>query len=125
MPEPRYLVDTNICIDLLNGRGERARRCFESHRQGELVTSAIVRAEVMIGAMARGQIGPAEALFAIVEALPFDDAAADAYATLPFARGNLDRLIAAHALALDLTLVTSNERDFRGVPGLRFENWSR
>ena len=36
-----------------------------------------------------------------------------------------DRLIAAHALALDLTLVTNNERDFADVPGLRIENWTR
>jgi tRNA(fMet)-specific endonuclease VapC len=37
--------------------------------------------------------------------------------------GNHDLLIAAHALALDLTLVTANVREFRRVEGLRVENW--
>lgn len=39
--------------------------------------------------------------------------------------GANDMLIAAHALALDCTLVTDNEREFRRVPGLRVENWLR
>lgn len=123
--EARFLIDTNICIYLLEGRGADVRQRFESCPRGELVTSAIVRAEVMIGAKRRGQSGPAEALFAMIEALPFDAAAADVYAGLPFVRGNLDRLIAAHALALDLILVTNNERDFAEVPGLVVENWTK
>ena len=57
--------------------------------------------------------------------LPFDEAAVRAYAALPFRRGSFDRLIAAHALALDLTLVTSNVRDFADIPGLLVENWTR
>ena len=125
MAEPRYLVDTNICIYLLDGRGEAVRRRIESCRRGELVTSAIVRAEVMLGAKARDQIDRAEALFTRIEALPFDARAADVYAALPFFRGNLDRFIGAHALALNLTLVTNNEKDFADIPGLTVENWTR
>ncbi|WP_419809068.1 type II toxin-antitoxin system VapC family toxin [Sphingomonas sp.] len=125
MPEPLFLVDTNICIYLLDGRGEHAARRFQTRRRGEVVTSAIVRAEVMLGAKLREQVDRAEALFAQIEALPFDGRAADRYAGLPFSRGNLDRLIAAHALALGLTLVTNNERDFADIPDLRIENWTR
>jgi tRNA(fMet)-specific endonuclease VapC len=44
---------------------------------------------------------------------------------LPFRRASYDRLIAAHALSLDLTLITNNEGDFADVPGLRVENWTR
>ena len=44
---------------------------------------------------------------------------------LPFARHRFDRLIAAHALALDLTLVTANVRDFYDLPGLKVEDWTR
>lgn len=125
MHDPRFLLDTNICIYLLDGRGERVRRRVEAYRRGELVTSAIVRAEVMLGAKDRDQVGAAEALFAQIEALPFDARAADVYAMLPFFRGNLDRFIGAHALALNLTLVTNNENDFADLPGLRIENWTR
>ena len=57
--------------------------------------------------------------------LPFDRAAAHVYARLPFSRHRFDRLIAAHALALDLTLVTANARDFRDMPDLRVEDWTR
>lgn len=125
MPDARFLLDTNICIYLLDGRGERLRTRVEAHRRGELVTSAIVRAEVMLGAKMREQIDRAVALFGQIEALPFDVRAADIYAALPFDRGNLDRFIGAHALALDLTLVTNNEREFGDMPGLRIENWTR
>lgn len=125
MTEPLFLVDTNICIYLLDGRGDAVRRRVESHKRGELVTSAIVRAEVMLGAKVRDQLDRAERLFVQIEALPFDARAADIYAALPFSRGNLDRFIAAHALALDLTLVTNNESDFVSIPGLRIENWTR
>lgn len=124
MADPIFLIDTNICIYLLDGRGERVRQRFESSRRGEVVTSAIVRAEVMLGAKAKDQIDRAEALFAQVEALPFDARAADCYAKIPFFHGNLDRFIGAHALSLGLTLVTDNECDFEDIPGLRVENWT-
>ena len=49
---------------------------------------------------------------------------ARAYATLRFRRASYDRLIAAHALSLGLTVVTDNEADFADVPGLKVENWT-
>lgn len=124
MAEPLFLIDTNICIYLLDGRGEHVRDKFETYTRGQLVTSAIVRAEVMLGAEARGQRDRAEALFAQIEALPFDAKAADAYAAIPFYRGSLDRFIGAHAISLGLTLVTNNESDFDDIPGLKIENWA-
>lgn len=57
--------------------------------------------------------------------LPFDEDAARAFALVPFRRAKFDRLIAAHALALKLTLVTANAADFRDVPGLDVEDWTR
>ena len=63
-----------------------------------------------------------------VEAQPFDDAAARFYAkvvrSMGVERTSFDRLIAAHALSLDFTLVTANLRHFSKVPGLRIENWA-
>lgn len=66
----------------------------------------------------------ADALFRVVEVLPFDRRAAMAYLDIPFKRAAFDRLIAAHALSAALTLITNNERDFNDVPGLRVENWT-
>ena len=57
--------------------------------------------------------------------LPFDEDAARAYARVPFRRGKLDRLIAAHTLALDVVLITANDRDFADVPGLKIEDWTK
>ena len=124
MHEPLYLLDSNICIYILDGRGEGARKRLETFKRGEVVTSAIVRAEVMLGAKERDQIDRAEALFAQIEVLPFDIRAADAYAEIPFYRGNLDRFIGAHAISLGLVLVTNNESDFDDIPGLVVENWT-
>jgi tRNA(fMet)-specific endonuclease VapC len=123
--DPRYLLDTNFCIDLLVGRSPRGAERVERCLDGELVTSAIVYAEVTIGAEQRGQGEAAAALFRQVPVLPFDSRCGDGYATLPFKRGNFDRLIAAHALALGLVVVTSNEGDFAGIPGLKLENWTK
>lgn len=119
-----YLLDTNICIYVLDDPAEALRRRLDACDRGSLVTSAIVYAEVMVGATFRGAAEQAAKLFANIPPLPFDAAAGEAYASLPFRRGSLDRLIAAHALALDLTLVTNSERDFADIPGLRVENWT-
>lgn len=124
MADPAYLLDTNICIYLLGGRSEQLRARVEDHRCGEVVTSAIVRAEVMVGAGSHGQVDRAAALFEQIEALPFDARAADVYASFPFYRGDLDRFIGAHALSLGLILVTNNPADFARIPGLRVENWT-
>ncbi|WP_286771482.1 PIN domain-containing protein, partial [Sphingomonas sp. 66-10] len=97
---PRFLLDTNICIYLLEGRGgEIVRRRIEAAVRGTLVTSTIVQAEVMIGADRRDMLSVADALFTIIPPVPFDQSAARTYASLPFRRGNLDRLIAAHAIS--------------------------
>lgn len=122
--EPRFLLDTNICIYLLQARDGRLRKRIETHDEGELVTSTIVYAEVMIGANRRGGSKAALALFDRIPPLAFDLGAGSAYAQLPFYRGNFDRLIAAHAVSLGLVLVTNNERDFADIEGLRVENWT-
>ena len=64
-------------------------------------------------------------LFDVVPILPFDELAAHAYAQVPFKRGRFDRLIAAHALALNIPIVTSNVTDFADVPGLKVEDWTQ
>ncbi|WP_174291390.1 type II toxin-antitoxin system VapC family toxin [Sphingomonas bacterium] len=124
MAEAAFLLDSNICIYILEGRLPWLRRRVEEFEPGLLVTSAIVFGEVMIGASKREATVEARRFFEVVPVLPFDERAGLAYARLPFKRG-LYHLIAAHALALDLTLVTNNERDFGDIAGLRVENWTR
>jgi len=120
------LLDSNVCIYLLEGLSDEARARAEQCSPGELVTSAIVYAEVMRGLDPTNERGMEDvgAFFRIVEIVPFDGAAAAHYSDVPFKRGRFDRLIAAHALALGLILVTNNERDFADVPGLAVENWT-
>lgn len=127
MADPLFLLDSNICIYVLaDGTGAVADRLGECDL-GSAVTSAIAYAEVMRGRRndPRWSLEAAEAFFDAVPVLPFDRKAALRYRTIPFKRGTFDRLIAAHALALDLVLVTNDERDYADVEGLMVENWTR
>lgn len=124
MPHARYLADANLCINVLEGRSEKAARRLSTCEVGEVVTSAVVFAEVMIGAERRRKVERALAFFAQIPVLPFDEAAGRTYSGLPFKRGSYDRLIAAHAITLGLTVVTSNVSDFAGIPGLHVEDWT-
>lgn len=123
--EQRYLLDTNICIYILDAARPSLRIKLEQQQQGSLATSTIVLAEILRGTdlADRQAMARLDALLAIVPALPFDAAAAEAYARLPFRRGRFDRLIAAHALSRGLTVVTANPVDFVDVPGLAVEDW--
>jgi tRNA(fMet)-specific endonuclease VapC len=122
--DPVFLLDANICIYLLEGKSELASKRVTSCPVGQLVTSAVAYAEVMIGAVRLDRVDQALAFFAQVPVLPFDATAGDAYSNFPFKRGSYDRLIAAQAVSLGLTVVTSNEADFADVPGLKVENWT-
>lgn len=126
MVDPLFLLDSNICIYVLEGRGELLRARIETCIPGQLVTSSIGYAEVMLGIAAgdADRNARAERFFTLFPVQPFDQAAARAYRAIPFRRHRFDRLIAAHALALGLTLVTNNEADFADVPGLKTENWT-
>jgi tRNA(fMet)-specific endonuclease VapC len=121
-----YLLDANTIIHLL---GETRPKLIARVAQcdvGSLATSTIAFAEVALGTE-RGKPPMADLLEGFIEEvilLPFDEAAARIYATLPFRRASFDRLIAAHAIATNLILVTDNEADFADVPGLKVENWT-
>ncbi len=123
----KYLLDSNVIIALVMNVDEGVVRRASECEAGDIVTSVIAYAEVVYGSI-NSRPPAVEQLQAFVEevqVLDFDFKAALAYATLPFRRASYDRLIAAHALSLDLTLITNNEGDFADVPGLRVENWTR
>lgn len=123
---PRFLLDTNILIYILDDAGSAAARHVELCEPGSAVTSAIAVAEAAVG-FARQGFKPArfDALLRLIEPQPFDLAAGRVYGRLPFRRNRFDQLIAAHALALGLTLVTNNEQDFSDITNLSIANWTR
>ena len=120
------MLDSNVVIAIALATGQAIRRRMSDHEQGDFVISAIAYAEVIHGSV-RGKPPAVAALRRFIEevpVLPFDAAAAEVYSSLSFSRASFDRLIAAHALALGLTLVTDNERHFAEIPDLRVENWT-
>lgn len=127
-----YLLDTNICIDFVDGRSDVAKRRVEREFRNGLAISSITAGELLVGA--RGSSDPVEdarrieAFVQVMRCHDFDEAAARSYARIAkqigVKRKSFDRLIAAHALALGLILVTSNVKHFADVPGLRVENWA-
>jgi tRNA(fMet)-specific endonuclease VapC len=131
----RYLFDTNIISDLIRNPGGRAGERIAVLEDGDLKTSIIVAAELRYGAAKKGSdrlTKLVEAVLADFEVLCWEGPADVHYAALrdglsrsgqPI--GDMDMLIAAHALALDAVLVTDNEREFSRVPGLKVENWLR
>ena len=121
-----FLLDSDICIYLLKNLSPRLTRRVREQEEGSLFLSAISFAEVGLGARDRPEEQEAlRRLSADVKILSFDPVAAQHYADLPFRRAKFDRLIAAHALATGLTLVTNNEADFGDIAGLAIENWTR
>ncbi|MBU6269623.1 MAG: type II toxin-antitoxin system VapC family toxin [Sphingomonadales bacterium] len=128
-----FLLDTNICIDFVDGRSEAARQRVRTQFASGLAISSVTAAELL--AAARHSADPVEdrrrieRFIGLVDCLAFDDAAARAYAgmvrDIGVRRRSFDRLIAAHALARGLVLVTSNVKDFADVPGLKVEDWTQ
>ena len=127
-----YMLDTNMCIYLMKNQPEQVARRFGQCYVGDVVISAITFAELKYGVTVSEKGNRArknlDALVEDIPVAPFDAAAATAYgpireATRERKKNHLDKLIAAHAVALDVTLVTYNERDFAAYPGLKIENW--
>ena len=127
MTEPRFLLDTNSLVYLTEQLSEPVIRRAAECAPGEVIVSSIVVAEFALGVdWSRHDAQTTfDRLFQTIPVVDFDRAAALVYASLPFRRNAFDRLIAAHALALDVTLVTANLSDFANVPQLTVEDWTR
>ena len=127
------LLDTNICIYIINAKPPAVLKRFKHYRLGEIGLCSVVAAELAFGVAKSGSARNRQALemfLAPLTILPFDDRASWAYGDLraelerrgtPI--GSLDTMIAAHALSLQAKLITNNIREFAQVPGLQVDNW--
>ena len=131
----RYMLDTNICIYAIKKKPEAVIRRFLEHDPDEICISSITCAELMHGvekSQAADRNRLALTLFlSPITVLDFDQKASAEYGKLradlektgtPI--GPMDMLIAGHAKAEGLILVTNNAREFCRVEGLRLENWA-
>jgi tRNA(fMet)-specific endonuclease VapC len=127
------LLDTNICIYIINAKPPKVLERFQVHRMGDIGLCSVVAAELAFGVAKSGSARNRQALemfLAPLTILPFDEAAIWVYGDLradlqrrgtPI--GSLDTMIAAHALSQKAQLVTNNLREFSKVPGLMLDNW--
>jgi tRNA(fMet)-specific endonuclease VapC len=125
-----YMLDTDTVSFALRGVGNVGTELL-GRAPSEVCISAITLAELRYGAEHRQSKKLIDAFRGSVAVMPFDEAAAATFGRIAAELtragtpiGELDTMIAAHALSLDLTVVTNNTKHFRRVPGLRIENWA-
>jgi tRNA(fMet)-specific endonuclease VapC len=131
----RYLLDTDICIYIAKRKPAGVLARLERLRPGDVGMSVVTYLELVYGAHKTQQVEANAArikqLSRLIPVQALDAPAGTHYGRLRSGLeksglliGAYDLLIAAHALALGLTLVTNNVREFQRVPGLRLENWA-
>ncbi len=130
----RYLLDTNACIALINNPDSPVYTRFAQVKPSQIRLCAIVKAELLFGAMKSQQreksLQILRKFFAGTKSMDFNDGAAQKFGEIKAHLqqqgtliGPFDTLIAAIALEHDLTLVTHNIREFARVPDLQLEDW--
>jgi tRNA(fMet)-specific endonuclease VapC len=131
----QYLLDTNICIYIIKQKPQKVLEHFNSLTLSDIGVSCITVAELEYGTcksqqQERNRAALMQFLLPL-EIVEFDQPAATIYGTIRsglerrgLVIGAMDMLIAAHALSLNLTLVTNNVREFSRIPELVVENWA-
>src|SRR6218665_755477 len=111
----KRMLDTNICIYLIEQQPPKVVEKFSQYRKGELIISAITWGELACGRHKHGK-PLMDALSSLLDIAPFDAKSAEIFAALsirhPNRKANFYRLIAAHALDLNIPLVPNNAADF-------------
>ena len=131
----KYMLDTNILIYTIKNRPKKVREAFKRNAD-YLSMSSVTLGELIYGAERSAQVArnlqDVEGLAARMDVVSFDDKAAAHFGQLRAELvnagktiGPYDLMIAGHARSLGLILVTNNMREFKRVPGLRVENWTR
>ena len=127
------MLDTNIVIYTIKSRPTQVRDTFTKH-EGQLAISSVSYGELVFGAERSAQpernLKDIEGFAARLEVLAFDEQAATHFgqiraelAKIGSPIGPYDSMIAGHARALGMILVTNNLKEFSRVLGLRLENW--
>ena len=129
-----FLIDTNICIYIMNDHPPEVIQKFREIGVGNVCISSITVSELQYGVYKSKQIKKnikrLDEFLRPFELLPYDDNASSYYGKIRShleKQGKviepLDMLIAAHALSENLTLITNNEKEFKRVKLLKIENW--
>ena len=124
----KRMLDTNICIYLINQQPPEVIERFGHYRKGEVIISSITWGELCCGLNKHGNAIVSNIL-SLLDVAAFDAKAAEIFAALsikhPNRKANFDRLIAAHAITFNVPLVTNNAADFSVYEdsGLVIENW--
>ena len=130
----KLMLDTNICIYIIKQQPAAVLRRFLEYKVGDIGISSITLSELRYGvAKSTHQDKNAKALDEFImplQIVSYDEEASHVYgdirATLEKAGtpiGSMDMLIAAHAVSLNIPLVTNNTRDFVRIPSLKVIDW--
>ena len=130
----KYLIDTNICIYIMNNHPSEVLEKFKHVSVGEVGISSVSVSELYYGAFKSKEIK--QNIKRLEEFLyPFEIVAYDECASREYGKvrsqlekkgqviGPLDMLIAAHAISRKLTVITNNTKEFKRIRSLRVENW--
>ena len=131
----KYLLDTNIVIYAMKNRPQQVKRRFQQHH-GQMGISTVTLGELVFGAEHSQQVernlADIKALASRLKVLSFDNKAAYHFGQIRASLyrtgrpiGPYDMMIAGHARASGLKLVTNNVKEFERVPGLLYEDWSQ
>jgi tRNA(fMet)-specific endonuclease VapC len=128
------MLDTNICIYIIKKRPESILKRFKKHRNQNIYISVITLAELQYGVERSSSKKFNQKIIndfiSHLFVVPWDKESAVQYGKLRNTLnekgtpvGNMDLMIASHALSLDFNLVTNNVKEFKRVPNLKYENW--
>lgn len=131
----RFMLDTNMASFVIRGATPPLKARLVSVPMAQLCASAVTQGELFYGLARKPEAtalkGAVHAFLSRLDVLPWDSAAAERYGSLRASLerlgtplGNLDTLIAAHALSADAVLVT-NDQAFRRIEGLQVEDWTK